>query len=44
VAGLQRELHVVAVLADRPAEAFLGLADPVLDCVLVQRQPFGGGL
>src|SRR5580658_140834 len=43
-AGLQREFHVVLVLAHWPAEAFLGLADPVLDGVLVQHQPFGGRL
>src|SRR5436305_216591 len=44
VAGLQRELHVVAVLAHRPAEALLRLADPVLDRVLVQHQLLGGRL
>jgi len=41
VAGLQRELHVVPVPGHRPAQALLRLADPVLDRVLVQHQPFG---
>ena len=41
MASSQRELHVMLVRAHRPAEAFLGLADPVLDSVLVQHQPFG---
>jgi hypothetical protein len=44
VAGLQREFHVMAVLGHRPAEAFFGFADAVLDGVLVQQQPFGGAL
>jgi hypothetical protein len=44
VAGLERQFDVVAAVADRPAEALLGLVDPVLDRVLVQHQPFGGGL
>jgi hypothetical protein len=34
----------VPIVADRMAEALLGPADSVLDRVLVQRQPFGGGL
>jgi hypothetical protein len=34
----------MGVLADRPAEALLGPADPVLDRVLVQHQLLGGGL
>jgi hypothetical protein len=44
VAGLEREFDVVAAVADGPAEALLGLVDPVLDGVLVQHQPFRGGL
>jgi hypothetical protein len=44
VAGLEREFDVVAAVADGAAEALLGLVDPVLDGVLVQHQPFGGGL
>ena len=41
---LQREFHVVAVLAHCAAKALLGLTDPVLDGVLVQYEAFGGGL
>jgi hypothetical protein len=44
VAGPQRELHVVLVLAHWPAKALFCLVDPVLDRVLVQGQPFGGRL
>ena len=44
MAGPQREFHVVAVLAHRPAQALLRLADPVLDRVLVQHQLLGGRL
>src|SRR5579872_1417545 len=36
-AGPQRQLQVVRILADRPAEALHGLADPVLHGVLVQQ-------
>ena len=43
-AGLKGQLDVVAVVADRMAEALLGLVDSVLDGVLVQYQPFGGRL
>ena len=34
----------MAVVPDGTAEALLGPVDPVLDGVLVQHQPFGGGL
>jgi hypothetical protein len=44
VAGPQREFHVAAVIAHQPAEAFLCLADPVLDRVLGQNQPLSGRL
>jgi len=44
VGGLQREFHVLAVIADRPAEALLRLPDPVLNRVLVQYQLFSGRL
>src|ERR1700735_3240420 len=44
MAGLECEVHVVAVTADRSAETFLRLADPVLDRVLMQHQLFGGRL
>ena len=40
----QCEFHVVAVLGHGAAKALLGLADPVLDCVLVQHEALGGGL
>jgi hypothetical protein len=44
VAGEQSELDQQPVPGDRPADALLGLAYPVLDGVLVQRQPLGRGL
>jgi hypothetical protein len=44
VGGPQRELHVRAVLAHRPAEACLSPADAVLDGVLVRRQALRGRL
>ena len=44
MACLQRQFHVVAVTAHRPAETLLRLADPVLDRVLVQHQLLGGRL
>ena len=44
VAGLQRESHVLAVIAHRPTETPFCLADLVLDRVLVHHQLFGGRL
>jgi hypothetical protein len=44
VAGPQGQFDVVPVVADRAAEALLRPPDSVLDRVLVQHQPFGGGL
>jgi hypothetical protein len=44
VASQQRQLDLQVVRVNRTAETFLGLADPVLDGVLVHGQPFGGGL
>jgi hypothetical protein len=43
-AGELGQLDVQALLADRAAEAFFGLAHPALNGVLVQCEPFGGGL
>jgi len=41
---LQREFHIVAVVAHGAAKALLGFADPILDCVLVQHETLGRGL
>ncbi len=42
-AGLQGQFHLVAVLAHRPAQALLRLADPVLDGVLEDEEEEDGG-
>ena len=44
LAGQQGQLDRQSVVADGMAEGLLGLADPVLDTVLVQDEPLGGGL
>src|SRR5580700_733341 len=44
VAGQKREFHVLAVVGDGVAEALLGLADPVLDGVLMQDKALRRGL
>ena len=44
LAGQQGQLDMQAVVVDGMAEGLLGLADPVLDTVLVQDEPLGGGL
>ena len=44
LAGQQGQLDRQSVVADGMAEGLLGLADPVLDTVLVQDDPLGGGL
>jgi hypothetical protein len=44
MAGQQGQLDRQAVVGDGMAEGLLGFADPVLDTVLVQDEPLGGGL